>query len=267
MKIYIPTSGRFTLKEQKTLTSMLDASPANRRNVRMVVQHKQAGQYLPVAKHFGVKLAVLPPSITTISPTRQWILDNETKPFAMADDDLLFFERRTDDDTKFLKIDGDRVFDMFDELAYRMSTEAIVHGGVLAREGGNRITGVQNVYAQRMMRVLAYDPKAVRRLGARFDRLKFKQDFDMTLQLLRAGEQNLLLADYVQGQYNEGCSNAPGGCSVYRSEDDNREASEGLARLHPGFVKVVEKHSKTSWGGKPRIDVSIQWKKAYASAN
>jgi hypothetical protein len=39
-----------------------------------------------------------------------------------------------------------------------------------------------------------------------------------------------------------------------------------LQLLHPAFVKVVEKATKTSWGGETRTDVQVSWKKAYASA-
>ena len=41
--------------------------------------------------------------------------------------------------------------------------------------------------------------------------------------------------------------------------------SNELAALHPDFVKVVEKYTKTSWGGGIRTDVRIAWKKAYES--
>lgn len=266
MNLYIHSSGRPTMQEQKTLGSMAGAFPRDLKNVHLVVQGKQEKEYCKVAEQFGVDLIVLPPSIKTLSPTRQWILDGETKPFAMMDDDLLFFERRKDDPTKFLKITGSKVFEMFHDLFDRMLCGGFPHGGILAREGGNRIVGKDNVFNTRMMRVLAYEPRTVRKVGARLDRLPTKQDFDMTLQLLRAGYSNLLMADYVQGQYNEGCSNAPGGCSVYRTPKMNAESSERLAKLHPGFVKVVEKKASTSWGGEPRIDVVVSWKKAYESS-
>jgi hypothetical protein len=32
--------------------------------------------------------------------------------------------------------------------------------------------------------------------------------------------------------------------------------------LHPNIVSVVEKTTKTAWGGGTRMDVIIQWKKA-----
>lgn len=264
MKIYIHTSGRATLTEQRTLGTMFGASKKNLRRVSLVVQASQAKDYELIASSNGVNMLVLPPEITRLSETRQHLLDISEKVFVMMDDDLLFFERRKDDDTKFSKIHGEQVFEMFDTLEDRM--KGFAHGGILAREGGNRIVGKQNVYATRMMRVLAYDPKKVRKVGARFDRMVTKQDFDMTLQLLRAGYPNILMADYVQGQYGDGCSNAPGGCSVYRTPEMMDASAHKLAELHPGFVTVVQKESKVSWGGGVRTDVNIQWKKALQSS-
>lgn len=264
MNLYVHSSGRATVREQKTLSTMVGGTKKELSKVTLVVQNREIESYLPIARHFGVDMVALPSEITTLSPTRQWILDRQTKPFAMMDDDLLFFRRRTDDETKFLKIVGGEVFDMFGDLTNRL--HGFAHGGILAREGANRITGKREVLVTRMMRVLAYDPKAVRKVGARFDRLPSKQDFDMTLQLLRAGLPNILMADYVQGQYGDGCSNAPGGCSVYRTPTMNEESSLALAALHPGFVKVVTKEAATSWGGVARVDVNIAWKKAYESS-
>lgn len=266
MNLYIHTSGRPTVREQKTLSTMAGCKTLLKQ-VRLVVQAREADAYYEsVGLHYGVQMVVLPKNIKTLSPTRQYLLDSESKPFVMMDDDLLFFERRTDDPTKFLKIVDHDVHKMFTQLLARMVHGKYVHGGILAREGANRIVGEQNVFNTRMMRVLAYDPVKVRKVGARFDRLPSKQDFDMTLQLLRAGRPNILMADYVQGQYGDGCSNAPGGCSVYRTPEMNVSSSHGLAALHPGFVKVVEKAASTSWGGGTRTDVVISWKKAAAAS-
>ena len=38
-----------------------------------------------------------------------------------------------------------------------------------------------------------------------------------------------------------------------------------MGELHKGFVRVVEKKTKTAWGWGTRKDVVISWKKAYAS--
>lgn len=272
--IYIHSSGRFSPTEHKTLKSLssgayskLSKSVASR--VRLVLQESEVRNYGGVIDTFGVDYITLPGSIRTLSPTRQWLLENhpETvgKYITFLDDDLLFFSRREVDPTKFLMRGGGGVMLALRTLEERLTKAGYIHGGLLAREGGNRFLDGDKT-CMRMMRALTYRYADVLKEGARFDRVPSKQDFDMTLQLLRAGHPNLVIADFVQGQYNAGCSNAPGGCSVYRTADMNEKSSYELARLHPGFVKVVEKSSKTSWGGESRVDVRVRWKKAYASA-
>jgi hypothetical protein len=96
--------------------------------------------------------------------------------------------------------------------------------------------------------------------GVRFDRLPVMEDFDVALQLLRKGYPSLTLNNWVQDQST---SNAPGGCSTYRSLEVQAKGAKGLARLHPNVVKLVEKTTKGAWGGGTRTDVQVAWKKAY----
>ena len=138
-----------------------------------------------------------------------------------------------------------------------------VHCGISAREGNNRIEK-DYLMNKRMMRCVAYDTKAVRDLGVRFDRLPCKTDFDVTLQLLRMGKSNRVSYYYAQGQV--GGSNSSGGCSVYRNDDVLTKSAIELELLHPEFVTVVEKETKGAWGGGVRTDVRIQWMKAFASS-
>lgn len=267
MKLYIHSAGRATVGQQVTLREF---TPAMRKGASLVVQHAQRDAYAPVAKELGTKLLVLPPGIDKLSPTRQWLLENAEKDkFAMMDDDLFFAVRI--DQVKF------RVFNSLTPAQARKRNvehmmgmvadmlDDYVHAGILDRSGANRTTDEPYVTVKRMMRFLAYRKKAVLKTGARFDRLPTKQDFDMTLQLLRAGLPNAVLTTYVQDQ--RGGSNTAGGCSVYRTEKTAEEASHALAALHPGYVKVVEKTTKSGWfdKGQPgtRVDVQIAWKKAY----
>jgi len=41
------------------------------------------------------------------------------------------------------------------------------------------------------------------------------------------------------------------------------QGAERLKELHPDVVEVVEKETKTAWGGATRKDVKVQWKKAF----
>lgn len=253
-KIYIHTYGRHD--RQVTWDRL---PPAVRKDTVLVVQHRERKLY------DAYPIKVLPKNIETLSPTRHHILhklhdvDNDGPGLVMMDDDLRFCVRREDDPTKFRSATGKDVEAMF-KAVFKLLRSGVAHAGVLAREGGNRITE-ESVHATRMMRLLGYNAAIVRPLGVRFDRLPFQQDFDMTLQLLRKGYGNVVLAGWA---HDQGSSNAEGGCATYRTLDKLAENARKLAELHAPFVKVVEKQTKGAWGGATRLDVVVAWKKAYA---
>lgn len=106
--------------------------------------------------------------------------------------------------------------------------------------------------------VLAYDVTLLRRLDIQIDRVPSKNDYDITLQLFRAGYTNICAFDLCHKQYDG--PNLKGGCTPYRNEALHEEASNRLAELHPGLVRVVTK-TKPEWPF-PRKDVVVSWKKA-----
>lgn len=250
MRIYIHSSGR----AGKSLS--IEYMPY----ATILVQAHEYRDYVRANPHHDV--VPLPPEIKTLSPTRQWILDNcpEDKVL-MLDDDLRFSVRRKDDPTKLMPATTEDVLEMVKEIEDEL--EFYSHVGVLARDGANRILEPHNITCTRMMRLLAYDIPVVKEVGARFDRTVTKQDFDMTLQLLRAGHANSVLTQYCHDQPG---SNTAGGCSVYRTQEVMTQGAHLLKELHPEFVKVVEKPQVGTWGSS-RLDVQIQWKKAYQSAS
>lgn len=260
MLIFVHSAGRANIS-LPTLDHLM-AGPL-RDSVRLVVQAKEADAYMRTQdRMFDGQVIILPPGIRRLSPTRQWLLENSPEDrFILMDDDLAFAYRRHDDPTRFNPCDPEETVKALNKMNELLDKYA--HVGMLGREGGNRITE-RVVYNTRMMRVLGYRKDLVLKTGARFDRLPIKQDFDMTLQLLRAGYDNAVLATHVQ---NQAGSNTAGGCSAYRTDAMMRDASNKLAKLHPGFVKVVQKETKSAWGGGVRTDVQVAWKKARASAN
>lgn len=255
MKIYIPTRSRAT--KQTTWNSL---TPKLRQHVIFVVNNGDLAPDLP-----KLKILLCPPKINTIGLVRQHIIDchdvkKDGAHLIMLDDDLRFFQRRIDDPTKFLPITDSALEDCFKLVDRLLVTHANV--GILAREGGNRVTAdiVENT---RLLRALAYNVPVLRKVKARFDRLIVMEDFDVALQLLRAGHKTAAVASYVQDQTG---SNAPGGCSDYRTLERQAEGAKGLAKLHAPFVKLVTKTTKTAWQGATRLDVMVRWKDAYASS-
>lgn len=253
MQIFIPTYGRHD--KQHTYNNL---PKAIQQRTTLVVQKREAHLYLNFPSVY-----VLPPHIETITPTRQHILNaimaNGGK-FVMLDDDLRFDKRRMDERGKFYVATEKEILELFKRI--EKSLDKYSHVGVLSREGGNREENATKE-CTRMMRVLAYDASVLHNNKIKFDRLPLQEDFDVTLQLLRKGYKNLVLCEWVNGQ---GSSGAKGGCSHFRTIELHNQNAIQLAELHKPFVKVVEKETKGAWGGQKRLDVMVQWKKAYLSS-
>jgi len=258
MDILIPTLGR--ANRQTTLNNL---PPKWQQKVQLVVQEKDYLENERQYRSYPASIRVLPSHITTIAETRQHLLYDEHhlhNKILMLDDDMVFSARRADEPTKFQPM-LDSEFDlMFWEVS--MLLGSYVHAGISHREGANRNTD-QTVFCSRMMRALAYNREWVKDAGVSFGRVPVMEDFDVTLQLLRKGRKNAIANDWV---HNQGGSDTSGGCSTFRTKEVQTTAAHKLAELHPGFVKVVEKTTKGSWGGGTRTDVTIYWKKAYESS-
>lgn len=255
MKIYIHTSGR--PHKQTTLRGF------SKKLLEDTVLVVQAKQFTDHEHRYGKRCEVvaLPDHITKLSPTRQWILENaETNEFVMLDDDLTFSYRLPGTGVKLHKANEQVIESMFADME-ELLKGGYAHVGISAREGNNHVdAGVKTV--GRMMRILGYNKATVFEEQCRLDRVETKQDFDMTLQLLRKGWPNAIIYSYA---HNQPGSNNAGGCSIYRTPEVMARCSHELAALHPDFVTVVEKETKSSWGGGTRTDVRIAWKKAYES--
>lgn len=247
MQIFIPTYGRSA--KQATYKALVAAGL----NPMLVVQQRERHLYQTQYVH------ELPDHIRTIAPTRQYILDHLADgPFVMVDDDLVFFKRRDDDRTKLRDITDAELFDAFHHM--QLCIEAgTAHVGFAAREGANRNTD-KLVWNTRIMRVLGYDASVLKEQKIRFDDMEVMEDFHVALQLLEAGYENAILNEYA---HNQAGSGAEGGCSHFRTPELHAKNAELLHKLHPKYVKVVEKTTKGAWGGGTRKDVNVQWKKAY----
>jgi TET-Associated Glycosyltransferase len=251
MEIYIPTRGRVFQETWSSLPKELQQV------LYFVVPHNQT---------FIAGSGVLrtPPEIDGIGPTRQWIIDHalarNASKAVMLDDDLVFATRREDDPTKFRNSTAEDITLLFNDIEHYLNSFA--HVGVATREGGNRDTS-HTVVNTRLLRILAYRTDILRNRNIRFDRVELMEDFDVTLQLLEQGYPNVKI-NWIA--HNQRSSNAPGGCSTYRTIEKQGLAAERLQQLHPRFVAVVTKQTKTAWNGKERQDVRIAWKNAFDSA-
>lgn len=260
MQLYIPSKER--ADQQLTFYNLPEALRAC---TRVVCSKEEEEVY---AKELGTGVVLAHPTrVRGIAAVRQWIVDTHVQrhgnalPLCMLDDDLRFGARREDDPTKFRQLKNEKEllkgFTAMERELRRKGGAALV--GFCAREGGNRHTEPTTVNT-RILRVLAYMPHKLQDAGARFDRIPVMEDFDVALQLLRAGHTNLVLNTWMHDQVR---SNAPGGCSTYRTLEVQANAARRLAELHPDYVRVVQKTTKTAWGGGTRTDVQIAWKRAF----
>jgi hypothetical protein len=225
----------------------------------LVVQSHEADKY----SWYHGPIHMLPPTIKTLAPTRDYIIHDMPgdRSVVFFDDDLHFAVRREDDPTKFRQPEPEDIKRMLLELEVALTRHP--HAGVGPREGGNRNTE-EYLYNTRIMRVLGYDRSYLRKRLLTFTPLVVMEDFHMNLQILRSGADTIVLNKWVSNQ--AGGSDAPGGCSTYRSDTVQTQSANLLAAKHPGFVRVVQKQTKTAWGGKERTDVIVQWKAARRSA-
>jgi len=196
-----------------------------------------------------------------IALTRQWILENvPDRKIIMVDDDLSFHTRRTDDPTKFVPStskDIAKLFKLFDKHLDRYA-----HVSMVGRQGGNRI--LEDQECARPWHVFGFNVPQVRAVGAKFHKGLLQDDFDMTLQLLRHGLSNRIISAYAVNQHHG--HGAPGGAATYRTVAEHNASVRALAARHPSFVAVRTKEYARNDPLGTRLETTIAWKKAYASA-
>jgi len=203
------------------------------------------------------RILTVPEGMKGIAKVRRWILESFPGKVIMLDDDLRFYYRNVPGDWHLKYATPEQTHQLFDLIW--MDLNRYAHGGVSAREGNNRLPDEMQVNC-RLLRMLCYNTKLFPDT-LEYDRVEVMEDFDIQLQLLRAGLPNFMFTKWAQGQPG---TQDPGGCSTYRTGEVQRAAALRLAELHPGLVRVVEKNDKGKFG--KRTDVRISWKKAYGSA-
>jgi hypothetical protein len=180
----------------------------------------------------------------------------------MIDDDMTFAYRPNMGEPTLhtLPPRNKKITELF-EYWYELAHE-YAHVGLSARQGNNRVTEPYKEFG-RLYNAYTYDLKKIRDSGCVLGRMQLMEDFDLSLQLLRAGHKNALIYRWC---WNQAGSNADGGCSQYRTGEMQATCAHRLAKLHPGFVRVVEKKSKNWKDMEVRTDVVVSWKKAWESS-
>ena len=252
MLIAIPSKARAT--RQITLRGLPEKIRAD---THLVVDFDERSSYQG-AHH---KVLTLSPDIKGIGGTRQALVDycharGESK-LLMLDDDLTFAIRRTDEPTKFsTPTDGD-IEAVIEDVEFQLDSYA--HVAIAPREGGNRRID-DYVSNNRALRALAFRVDKLKEYDIKFTDMEVMEDFYVQLSLLLRGEPHQSINWMVQ---NQGGSNSEGGCSTYRTPEVQARAAEALHAKFTDFVRVVDKETKTAWGGGTRKDVVVSWKASY----
>jgi len=201
---------------------------------------------------------VLPEHIKTITPTREfireWCSTQNVKKAIMLDDDLEFYVRKSNQDWHLRVPKPSEVKSML--LWVEQLLDDYAHVGVSGREGNNYMKN-RITYNCRYMRLLAY---RVRDWNECVYHTEIMEDFDINLQLLLKGKPSAVIYHYAQGQNQ---TNAPGGCSTWRTHELHERNANLLADLYPDVVKTRKKENKTGGEFGTRTEVTIQWKKAF----
>jgi hypothetical protein len=249
MMLYIPTRGRVGV--QRTLTGL---SPALRARTILVAPAREYEDHLGCTyMRHGVQFLQQPDPNMTIAAKRAWIL--RTTPherIVMLDDDLWMYIRRDDKPDRLREATHADQEHWFGELEAHLTPE-VPHAGFGPRQG-NHVHKMVWQSPGRMMYALGYHVPTVLDncvLGA----IETREDFDLSLQLLRKGFPNRVCHHFVVGQaeYNE-----RGGCATQRTLESSNADAQRLAELHPGYVRVVSKTYKNH----PRLEVVVSWAKA-----
>jgi len=242
VKIYIPTRGR--VDRQITLRSL----PVSLRGRTWLVAPRDEVLAL---KKLHKNVLTQPDEVTTIAAKREWIVkQHKGDKLIMLDDDMGFYARGPKGLIKEYATDK-VIEDLFQWVEDQLDDFA--HVGISSRMGNNRVEE-EVKRTSRMMHAIAFHVPTMKRV-VQFNRVAMREDFDYTLQLLKAGYDNIVKYDVCVAPGSYG---AKGGCADERTVKKSDEEAEKLAALHPGLVKVVQK----DYLGVPRKEVVVQWKKA-----
>jgi hypothetical protein len=190
----------------------------------------------------------------------EWCKTTKVKKVVMMDDDLYLQKRRPDMRCLGYSTEEEQVemMNWFKEVL-----DQYVHAAFTERNAAWADTSNYRI-AAKGIQVVGYNVENVAKTGCRFNKdvpdWFFIEDYHMTLQLFKQGLPNIVSRKY---RVNFGSSNAPGGCSSFRTPERLKEAADLLASLHPEFVTPVQKETKSSFGGGVRWNVKVAWKKAF----
>lgn len=199
----------------------------------------------------------------------QWMLEGGVFPaeekIVVLDDDLIFSRRVTHPDK--VKLHTLRTNDEVQELEemFREIEEHLNHVpecGVHPRQMGHQAP-LPYKSNGKIITVYGVNRNLLQEYGFgrdwRVDYLPIFGDVFLNCHLLYAGAENRLVTRFC---VDWGASQAPGGCSIYRTPALQERAVDLLVEKFTPFVrKTIKRPKSAKWMGDERVDFTVQWKK------
>ena len=265
MRIYIPSYQRW-----KTIgyASTLEYIPEDMHDFVVVAcrTEEREGYTRALSPYFDRGLRVVGFDAIGIADKRKMIglhaASEGIEKFCMMDDDLSFAVRIRPEETKLRRFAHGDFAEM--HAAMEEHLDRYAHVAISLRQGNNNFgPGPSPLLAEcgRGIRCVGYRTKEFNELE--HGRVRIMEDIDVTLQLLRKGMPNAILHWWAQDQKQ---TNAPGGCSVWRTKEVQEEEAMKLHALHPEFTKPRLKENKTGGDFGTRTELTVFWKAAYQSS-
>jgi len=266
MRIYIPSFKRWKTIGVEGTVARIPYSEHQRCVV--VVRHCEQDDYhrslMPYIND-GLKLLVVPDDIQIAEKRRRIGLHaaaHGEEKFAMMDDDLVFAVRKSETGTSLRRQDDSDFLEML--VSVEDHLERYAHVAISLRQGNNNSgPGPSPLLAEcgRGIRCVGYKTETFN--SCEHGRVRIMEDIDITLQLLRRGMPNAILFWWAQDQKQ---TNAPGGCSEWRTKEVQETEALKLHALHPEFTKPREKANKTGGDFGTRTELTVFWRKAFQSS-
>jgi len=246
MQIIIPTRGR--IDQQITLQQL----PCELRKRTTLVCPENEAVALSY-EYADVEIVVEPYPDMKLTQKREWIVQEWFRcgyeKILMLDDDLVFSTRISADDWHLREIQGEELIPEFQRIEDKLGPE-YPHVGFGQAQGNNWLEEVGWKSPGKMVCTLGYYLPIVAK-ECRWDLVELRQDMCATLQLLLKGYPNTVWTGTVVDQKHD----APGGCSIYRTDEMSDAEARKLAARFPNYVSV----GKRKYG---RLEATVQWQKA-----
>lgn len=194
--------------------------------------------------------------IGNIGKTRQWILDQAPTPFVgQFDDDLAFYKRDPDKKTK---INRQKNCGEFLELMENWLKEGDVFCGLSHRFMIQEKD--TEYYYGKPSHCSFINRDYLAEHSIRYDATHYFEDFHVPLSVIESGKRLRYTGEHVAIERK---ANAPGGCSITRTADNNREAMIRLRDLHPRYITLKEEPGATNQSLEVGLKMRIAFEKAY----